>query len=214
MSKKLNYSQKKINEKFFEKQQNIIQSISKKCNNSTFHETICVNNNELKHFILPDGTHVYSLNGEHPARLFSSTELPDITYFSDHWNPMLLPNSNLSKSNGTYIYADYKSVSYVSYLNGNLLFECGYNYDIDNINNLNYFGNFSRKYFGKTFKNLPHNVTNILEMTKTFGNKSKSFSHSLNSNLDKCINILSHIEKGTVNELAIHQEKSFTQKEH
>lgn len=189
---------------FRENQENIIKLISKKCNQTTFVENIQSDENQIKHFNLPDGTHVYSLNTSNsskPSRLISSVELPKIKYFKDHWNPMLVPDENLSEVNGTYIYINPNSICYTSFLNGKTLFEAGYNFDLNDNTKTNFFCNFGFSHFGKTFNNLPNNVNNILELLDHGYNHYGSNYSKLVSNYQTAKKTLYHLENGTIDQL-------------
>lgn len=182
---------------FIDNQQALIKTISKKCNQSTFVENIISNNHEIKHFKLLDNTHVYSLNDKMPLKLISSTELPDVTYFTSHWQPTLLPSSNLSSINGSYIYSNPNSISYISYYNGNVSLEAGYKLPTENYYVTRFFCNSNPKYIGKTFSELPNNVNNILEL---IDRKLSNLKHS-SSEINTAITVFKHLQNGTVNEL-------------
>lgn len=201
---------------FRENQESIIKTISKKCNQTTFVENIQSDENQIKHFNLPDGTHVYSIsasNSSKPSRLISSTELPKIRYFANHWNPMLVPDEDLSKVHGTYIYVNPNSVCYTSFFNGKTLFEAGYNFNFDDSNKTNFFCNFGRSHFGKTFNELPNNVNNIMELLGHGFNHYGCNYPKLVANYKTARNVLLHLENSTVNQLNSDiNEKSTTPK--
>lgn len=204
MEKKTNSDSLQKTKNFREKQESIIKSISKKCTKSTFIETIQSDETQIKHFKFEDGTHVYSVNSSDsskPSRLISSTELPNIKYFANHWNPMLVPDKDLSQVNGTYIYINPNCVSYTSFIDGKILFEAGYNFNLNNTDKTNFFCNFGYKHYGKTFNELPKNVETILQLLENRYNLYGTNYPRLVENYKTSKNILTHLENNTVYEL-------------
>lgn len=201
---KNNYLQK--TQIFRDTQQHIIAKLSQKCNAATFDTSIESNGATIKHFVLPGGVHGYSVRATEkssPSRIFSDSELPNITYLANHWNPSLIPDSNFSNVTGNFIITNPGSVMYISYLNGTMLFSAGYNYDCEqtrNIKRTSFFYSF-QKGIQSRFNELPQGVENIIQLLIAKYNRLATPSQTLINNFNSNIHTFSTIQNDTINSL-------------
>lgn len=190
-------------------QQSVINYLSQKCNPKTFVNSINSNGTTIKHFILPGGTHGYSARATEkctPSRLFSDIELPNITYLPNHWDPSLIPDlDNISNLTGNFIIVNPSYVLYSSYVNGEMIFTAGYDFDISapkDSTKTTFFCSFE-KGIQHRFNELPNSVENIIDLLKNRYNKNRNKFPELHKHFTSSIQALSSLENDSVKQLEL-----------
>lgn len=194
-------------------QEQIIKKISKQCNQTTFLDSICSEQENIKHFKLTDGTHVYSISGKKPVRVISDRQLPNISYFSKPWTPTLLPNHQLANIHGCFINVNSSSVTYSIYDHGNRLCLAGYRFrELKNKTKIRLFCRFNLDGISEDtsikeiekydyFSSLPNDINTIVHLIKYKLYKQSNLPKEIKNKILDGLPVLKSFEESSLNKL-------------